>query len=129
MIPSVQGSREAIAAARVSLDDHGGRFWFGNPGKVEREFYELGLLTEEERYVAIDMALQELCADHRLGPQPPDDISSHRPFPGERLFAFSWHSGYMGKQMYIKFALLEGSGPCKMALYSFHEEKPKNRTD
>jgi len=52
MIPFNQESADAIARAKCALDNHG-RFWLGNPGKVEAEFYELGLLTEGERYVAL----------------------------------------------------------------------------
>jgi hypothetical protein len=82
-----------------------------------------GLLTEEERYASIDIALLEICPSDRLGPQPPGDISSHPPFHGQRLYAFCWTSEHFAKQMYIKFALISGSGPTQLVLYSCHEEK------
>lgn len=126
MIPSSQGSAVAVGSARKALDLHG-RFWLGNVSKVEAEFYELGLLTPEERYVNVDIDLQEIGAEDRLGPQPPDDVSSHPPFRGQRLYAFCWASPHFQKTMYLKFALLSGSGLTKLLLYSFHEEKPKDK--
>lgn len=125
MIPSSQSSAGAVKSARRALDEHG-RFWLGNVTKVEKEFYELGLLTKEERYASVDIALQEIGPDDRLGPQPPDDVSSHPPFKGLRLYAFCWTSAHFTKSMYIKFALVSGSGPTKLVLYSLHEEKVKS---
>ena len=68
MIPSVQlDSRSAIEAAKCALKQHKGRFCFGNE-KAESGFYELGLLTTEERQMAVDIALDEIAPDCRLGP-------------------------------------------------------------
>jgi hypothetical protein len=125
MIPSSQSSAKAVESARRALDEHG-RFWLGNVAKVENEFYTLGLITKEERYASVDIALQEICPGDRLGPQPPDDTSSHPPFRGLRLYAFCWASAHFAKRMYVKFALIDGSGPTKLVLYSFHEEKRKS---
>jgi len=124
MIPSGKNSKDALDHARVALDEYE-RFWLGNIAKVEAELYQLGLLSEDERYIAIDIALQEIGPADRLGPQPPGDIANHPPFHGEHLYAFCWASSHFGKQMYLKFALITGSGPVKLALYSFHEENPK----
>jgi hypothetical protein len=122
MIPCDQESVDALDKARKALDDHG-RFWFGNETKVEAEFYVLDLLTPEERYIAVDMALTEVTCKDREGPDSPNDRSAHGPFKGLKLFAFRWKSLEHGKIMYIKFGLPCDPLPVKLALYSFHEAK------
>jgi hypothetical protein len=82
MIPSKRlDSSSAIKAAREALEKNG-KFLMGNT-KIEDEFYNLDLFTREERLMAIDIALQEISPDCRLGPQPPGDISG-----GKHLYAF-----------------------------------------
>jgi hypothetical protein len=74
MIPSKRlDSASAIVAAREALEKNG-KFLLGN-AKIENEFYNLDLFTREERFMAIDIALQEISPECRLGPQPPGDIS------------------------------------------------------
>ena len=135
MIPLVQlDSSSAIDAAKEALD-HYGRFWLGNV-KVESEFYDLGLLSAEERYMAVDIALQEISSACRMGPQPPGDVSSHPPFRGQHLYAFCWNSQEFKREMYFKFALVVSAsgetrvavsgGPAVLALYSFHEATDKD---
>ena len=122
MIPSIRESIEAIAAAKKALENYK-RFFFGN-NKLESELFDLGLLTAGERYMAIDIALQEITPANRRGPNPPNDTSSHGPFFGERLFAFRWASANFAKTLYFKFAIACGSGNPRLVVYSFHEHKP-----
>jgi len=121
MIPSEQESEEALKLAITALnrDD---RFWFGNQ-KIEEEFYELGLLTDGERCMVLDIALHEITPSDRKGPNPPGDVASHFPFTGRKLFAFKWLSKHFGMLMYLKFALIDDAGPVKLALYSLHEDR------
>jgi hypothetical protein len=123
MIPLVQEYACAIAAAKAALEASGGRFWLGNPGKVEGEFFDLGLLAEGERRIAVDIALCEITAHDRKGPEPPDDYSSHPPYKGIRLFAFKWRSNHFMKVMYFKFGFIEEPKPKKLAIYSIHEDR------
>ena len=88
MIPSPQSSESAIALARRALDDHNGRFWHGHATGVDADFYELGLLEDGERYIALDIALQEIGSGDRMGPQPPNDFSSHRRLFGSASMLF-----------------------------------------
>jgi hypothetical protein len=120
MIPSDQESGQALAWAREALDENG-RFWLGNLTKMERELYELDLLTEDERYVAIDIVLTEIGPENRKGPAPPDDHACHGPFLGEKLYAFKWRSKHFQKLMYFKFAIVSSPPPEKLAVYSLHE--------
>lgn len=122
MILSFQRSEEALSAAKQALSDYD-RFWFGNL-KVESEFYDIGIVTETERYMAVDIALQEITASDRSGPEPPGNVSHPAfPFPNQPLYAFCWKSKEFGKLMYFKFAIVAGSGKSRLAVYSFHESK------
>lgn len=115
-------SASALAAARKALDDMGD-FRFGNPEKLESEFYELRLYTESERFSAIDIALSEIKPEDRIGPQPPSNISIP-PYAGWTLYAFRWKSSESGLDMYIKFCLAGTTGSELLVLHSFHEERP-----
>jgi hypothetical protein len=120
MISFDQESRVALACARKALEAQD-RFWLGNVPKLEVEFYELGLLTEEERYLAVDIALIEIVSGDRKGPVAPHDRAGHGPFFGEKLYAFKWESQNLKKLMYLKFALPSKPPPEKLAVYSLHE--------
>jgi hypothetical protein len=127
MIPSEQESAEALLRARQALEDHQ-RFWLGNVGKVELEFFELDLLEDSERFMAVDIALGEITPKDRDGPPPPDNVTSHPPFCGFPMYAFCWSSPQFSRRMYFKFALIPGSGKTqmgktKLAIYAFHEPR------
>jgi hypothetical protein len=125
MIPSLQlDSRSAIRLAKAALAECG-RFWLGN-AKIESEFYDLDLLTPEERYMAIDVALQEISPACRRGPQPPKDIAKGV-FQGNCLYAFCWHSQEFKREIYFKFALSKDAGRTHLVVYSFHESADKER--
>jgi len=122
MIPSGLGSADAICAARKALDEYG-RFWLGNPGKVEGELVALDLFDESERFMAMDIALTEITPTDRLGPNPPNDFSTHLPFVQQRLYAFCWNSRHFARQMYIKFAVVGDTRVPRLVVYSFHESR------
>jgi hypothetical protein len=124
MIPSIQESIDALVRAKQALEDYRGKFWFGNLTKVEREFVELDLLDESERFMAIDIALQEIEPGHRSGPPEQSNVSDHPPFAGLRLYAFCWESAERKKRMYMKFALSPDCKQDRLVIYSFHESKP-----
>src|SRR5271167_3307349 len=107
-----------LTAARRALDERE-NFEYGNL-KLEEEFYELGLLTKQQRFIAVDCALHEIKPEGRCGPDPPGNISFH-PYRGRTLYAFRWKSLDFNKMMYIKFCLAGTSGSDLLVLYSFHE--------
>lgn len=115
-------SRMAIDAARSALQRFG-RFVAGNV-KLEAEFYALELLSAAERYMAIDMALQEIKSADRLGPQPPSDRSFGL-YRGRQLYAFCWRSPEVKKEIYFKFAFAPASDGDHLIVYSFHESTDK----
>ena len=114
-------SEKMLAAARKALDDKED-FRYGNL-KLEDEFYQLGLLTKQQRFIAVDCALCEIKPEDRCGPNTPGNIS-FPPYPGKTLFAFRWRSSDFKKIMYIKFCLSGTAGLELLVLYSFHEERP-----
>ena len=114
-------SRAMIAAARKALDERE-NFEYGNL-KLEEEFYELGLFTKHQRFVAVDCALHEIKPEGRCGPDPPGNIS-FRPYMGRTLYAFKWHSSDFKSLMYIKFCLAGTTGSEILVLYSFHKDRP-----
>ncbi len=121
MILSFKESVNAIDTAKKALGEHD-EFWLGNPGKVESEFYTLGLLSVQERFMAVDIALREVTAADRRGPSRPGDRASHPPFRGEKMYAFKWMSQEFGKEMHFKFGLpTDSMGVTRLAVYSFHE--------
>jgi hypothetical protein len=122
MIPSGRESAEAISAARKALEDFG-RFWLGHIQKVEKEFLDLDLWDESDRFMAIDIALSEITPTDRLGPNPPNDFSSHPPFLRQRLFAFCWSSAHFGQRMYFKFAVVGDTKIPRLVVYSLHEAR------
>jgi hypothetical protein len=113
-------SQAALAAARRALDEKRD-FRYGN-AKLENEFYELGLLTPEERFAAVDIALGQIKPEDRCGPDPPGNVSFT--YGGRPLFAFKWKSRDFGEVMYIKFCLSGTTGVELLVLYSFHKDRP-----
>ena len=122
MILSNQESAEAIRSAKDALENYK-RFFFGN-AKLESELYDLGLLTAEERYMAVDITLQEITPADRRGPNPPNDFTSSGLLKGERLCAFRWQSVEFKRLMYFKFAVAARSGKPRLVVYSLHEHRP-----
>jgi hypothetical protein len=118
-----EGSERALVAARKALDENE-NFEYGN-AKLGDEFYELGLLTKQERFVAVDSAFSQIKPEERCGPNPPGNISFH-PYSGRTLFAFKWNCADFNAVMYLKFCLTGTTGENILVLYSFHKSRPKN---
>jgi hypothetical protein len=110
-----------LAAARRAIGKQSS-FRFGNL-KLENDFYELDLLTREERFAAVDIALDQIKPEGRCGPDPPGNIS-FRPYAGRPLYAFKWYSDVYGSMMYLKFCLAGTTGSELLVLYSFHKDRP-----
>lgn len=113
-------SEEAIAAAKRALR-YREDFVFHGPN-LETQFVELGLYEYGDRLAALDQALDEITAQCRRGPQPPDDFSSGS-YPGNRMYAFIWNSGEFGN-IYLKFSLTGDDKMAQLVLHSFHRNVP-----
>jgi hypothetical protein len=90
---------------------------------LENEFYELGLFTPDERFAAVDIALDQIRPEDGCGPDPPGNIS-FPPYGGRPLYAFKWYSDEYGSMMYLKFCLTGTTGVELLVLYSFHKDLP-----
>jgi hypothetical protein len=114
-------SESVLVSARHALDEYRD-FRYGNT-KLESKFYELGLLTKNQRVAAVDIALAEIKPSHRCGPNPPGNISKGG-YPGRPLYAFRWLSKEYGRMMYLKFCLSGITGVELLVLHSFHQNRP-----
>ncbi len=115
------GVEEILAAARRALEERG-TFEYGNT-KLEKEFYELGLLTPSERFAAADIALSQIRPEHWCGPDRPGNIS-FPPYGGRTLYAFKWYSPEHQAMMYLKLCITGTPGMEILVLYSFHKDRP-----
>lgn len=132
MIPSEEKSREldptqALALARQILAEQA-NFWSGyfaheQANKLDADFYTLHLFTKQDRLSALQTALGELSVADSRGPSPPNDVSSHPPHRGLKLYAFVWQSQEFECKMYLKFAIATKGGTPRLVLYSFHASK------
>lgn len=113
-------SEEAIAAAKRALD-YRQDFLLHGPN-VETQFVELDLYESGERLAALDQALNEITAQCRRGPQPPDDFSSGK-YAWNRMYAFVWSSTDFG-DIYLKFSLTGDDKMAQLVLHSFHRDIP-----
>lgn len=93
--------KEAIAALKT-----GNRF-FANPSKVVGELMSLDLDDTEDVWELIITLLEEIELNEYAGSHPPQK-SYESSIAGQELWAFSWRSTMMMKEMYLKFALKEG---------------------
>lgn len=79
---------------------------------------KLNILDNEELWQLISKLIDEIRLDHYAGGHPPQ--KSYEPLISEcELWAFTWSSFVLRKQMYLKFALKEGT----FYYVSLHESK------
>lgn len=122
MISSGQECAEVIRSAKAALEVRG-NFFFGNE-KIENELVELNLLSRSERYMAVEILLDEISFASYQGPAPPNDVCSHPPYRGSVLHAFCLNSASLGKRVYFKFSVVSGKSGASLALYALHP--PRN---
>lgn len=75
-----------------------------NPSKAVGELYDLDVLETNNVWSLIRVLLEEIEPKDYKGARPPQK-SYEKAIAGKELFAFSWWSSKMGKEMYIKFVL------------------------
>lgn len=122
MISSAQECGEIIRSAKLALEMRG-KFFFGNE-KIENELVELNLLSKSERYMAVELLLDEISFASYQGPAPPNDICSHPPYRGTALHAFRLNSTTLGRRIYFKFSVVSGKSGDSLAVYALHP--PRN---
>ena len=103
--PSNREIDKRIEEAKVCLCNEKG--FFANPAKVVGELSELDIDDAAEVWQLIKELLEEIEPDDYAGTRPPQK-SYEKMINNRELFAFSWKSEKLGKEMYIKFALKEG---------------------
>ena len=103
--PSGRELDKKIAEAKACLKDQKGLF--ANPAKAVGELYELSMIDTAQVWHLIYELLDEIDPSDYAGTRPPQK-SYEKAIANRELFAFTWKSQKMGKEMYIKFALREG---------------------
>lgn len=91
---------------------------FSNLNKVPGELEKLSIGDTDEVWELILQLMDEINIEHYAGGYPPQ--KNYEPFGKDcELWAFSWYSALLGRQMYLKFSIKEG-----MFYYvSLHESK------
>lgn len=102
--PSDHELHKRIEEAKVFLRDRDG--YYANQSKVSGELNKLDILHSEEVWKLIRVLLTEITPKDYAGGRPPQK-SYEKTIMNRELFAFCWYSAKLGKQMYIKFALME----------------------
>lgn len=77
---------------------------FANPAKAMGELNDLNIGDANDVWQLIKELLEEISPDSYRGARPPQK-SYEKATAGLELFAFSWWSSKLAKQMYIKFVL------------------------
>lgn len=100
--PSNKELAKRLDEAKQFLKDKQGVF--ANPSKVVRELNALGIGETNELWELIKDLLDEIKPDDYRGSRPPQK-SYEKAIVGLELFAFTWWSKKLSKEMYIKFVL------------------------
>jgi len=103
--PSNREIDNRIEEAKASLKN--GRGIFANPAKAVGELYQLAIHDAGELWGLIFELLEEISPSDYAGTRPPQK-SYEKAIANRELFAFTWKSQKMGKEMYLKFAIREG---------------------
>jgi len=93
---------------------------FADPNKAVGEIDDLGLGDSSELRPLLQVLLEEISRVDYTGSRPPQ--RSYEPSIANcELWAFSWTSTVLGKEMYLKFALKDG----RFYLVSIHQDRPQ----
>jgi hypothetical protein len=108
--------------AKESLKNRYGLF--ANPAKAVGELYDLGMGDANDVWLLIRELLEEISPKDYRGSRPPQE-SYEKSIAGLELWAFSWWSLKLKKQMYIKFVLRNE----RYYYVSLHQSRSKEGVD
>lgn len=103
--PSSRELYKKLEEAKTALEERQGLF--ANPAKVVGELEALEIEDTAQVWNLIRELLEEILVEHYAGARPPMKAYEEA-IANQELFAFSWWSKKMGKEMYLKFALKNG---------------------
>ncbi len=114
--PSAKEIDKRLKEAKEALRNR--QALFANPAKVVGELENLDIGDSEEVWELISQLICELQLTDYAGGHPPQ--KSYEPLIADcELWAFSWTSTVLKKQMYLKFSIKEGT----FYYVSLHESK------
>lgn len=111
--PSNKEISKRLAEAKKYLKNRQGLF--ANPAKVVGELDSLGIGDTGDLWELIRDLLAEITPEDYRGARPPQK-SYEKAIAGLELFAFTWWSKKLAKEMYIKF-VLKGEGYYYVSLH------------
>ena len=116
--PSAREIDKRLAEAKIVLREQD--LIFAHPSKAVGEINDLGLGDSGELRSLVLELLEEISLVDYTGSRPPlrSDESS---IADCELWAFSWTSTSLGKEMYLKFALKNS----RFYLVSIHRDRPQ----
>ncbi len=103
--PTDRELTKRLNEAKESLKNRNGQF--ANPAKSVGELNDLDIGDTNDVWQLIRELLEEILPKNYKGTRPPQK-SYEKSTLGSELFAFSWCSLKLGRQMYIKFVLKNG---------------------
>ena len=104
--PSAREIDKRLKEAKVALRNR--QSMFANPAKVVGELASLEIDDSDEVWELIILLIDEISLDDYKGGHPPQ--KSYEPQIADcELWAFSWKSSVLKKQMYLKFCIKEGT--------------------
>ncbi len=114
--PSAKEIDKRLCEAKEALKNK--RAFFANLAKIVGELTKLEIGDSSEVWELISMLIDEIQLTDYAGAHPPQ--KSYEPsIAGCELWAFSWMSVKLKKQMYVKFAIKAGN----FYYVSLHESK------
>lgn len=116
--PTPKEIDKRLSEAKQSIEDRG--LFFACPGKAVGELYALEVEGTLELKPLLICLLQEISILDYAGSRPPQR-SYESSIANVELWAFSWSSALLNKEMYLKFAI---KGGC-FYYVSLHESRLK----
>ncbi len=104
--PTVREIDKRLKEAQKALLDR--KVLFANPTKALGELWELDIESVDDVWNLMLKLLVEVDRDCYSGMRPPQR-SYEKAVENKELWAFTWESPLLGKRMYLKFVVKEGT--------------------
>jgi hypothetical protein len=97
-----------------------------HPADLIQDFYELGLITEEDQERAIAEVLKEIRSEHYNGPHPPNHIAAEPKCRGAQMLQFTWDCIYLKRRVCFKFAMAGSQADERLVVIGIHSDYNPN---
>ncbi len=119
--PSYREINNRLLEAKVALQNR--KVFFASSDKVTDELLRLNIQETSEIWTLLLQLFDEIVVDDYVGGNPPEQ-SYETKIKNLELWAFAWSSVLLRKEMYVKFAIKNGT----FYYVSLHKSKfPQNK--